>query len=129
MQDMKKNCWTETLNKNPYHNVRGMCRKFPTCGISGKTYIGIFRHNLLMCRNNNYKQALNSSCTCKKYGDFAGIAISHTFSFLPALFHKLPAHAVTRSVGRTRDNKALLRDSGTPLIFAGQSCEMWDGML
>ena len=53
--------------------------------------------------------------------------ISHTFSFLPALFDKLPAHAVTRSVSRTRDNKALLRDSGTPLIFAGQSRGMWDG--
>ena len=41
--------------------------------------------------------------------------------------YELPAHAVTRSVGRTRDNEALLRDSGTPLLFAGQSRGMWDG--
>ena len=79
-----------------------------------------FWHNLLMCRKNNY----NFSCACQKYGDFAGTF--PTCSFLPALFDKLPAHAVTRSVGRTRDSKALLRDSGTPLIFARQSRGMWD---
>ena len=42
--------------------------------------------------------------------------------------YELPAHAVTRSVGRTRDNERdNERDSGTPLIFAGQSRGMWDG--
>ena len=33
----------------------------------------------------DYKEALNCSCTCQKYGDFAGMFL-HFFISIPALF-------------------------------------------
>ena len=83
-------------NLRPMCMVRhGMCRNF-------QQNVAKFRHNLLMCRK-NIRNLPKIRGFCRN--------ISHTF---------LPAHAVTRKVGRTRD-------SGTPLIFAGQSRGMWDG--
>jgi hypothetical protein len=60
-----------TLIRNPYHNVWGMCRKFPKCEevqVKCKKFPAQLADVQEEC-----EEALNCSCTCQKYGDFAGI--------------------------------------------------------